>query len=313
MNSISQHDLIKICYLYYKAGKTHEEISAVLGLCRFKISRLLKKARSTGLVSIRINLPADDLTETEVKLEKKFGLKQSIIVKVNEFDDNKPALQIGKAGALYLSSIIHRCNILGVAWGRSLSYVVDNIGPVDMKDLIVVQITGGMGAIEGTDAIALTMAFAQKLSAKAYIIQAPVIVRDRANRDAFLKEKQVREASEMARKADTAVFGIGLPSEDGLLSRAGFLTKKNSAALEKAGAVGAICGRFFDIDGLPCRNELDDRIIGLNLDEFRKIQHKVAIAFTPRKVKAILAAMRGRYLDVLITDEKTALDLLNRS
>jgi DNA-binding transcriptional regulator LsrR (DeoR family) len=58
---------------------------------------------------------------------------------------------------------------------------------------------------------------------------------------------------------------------------------------------------------------LDDRIIGLNLDEFRKIQHKVAIAFTPRKVKAILAAMRGRYLDVLITDEKTAVDLLNRS
>jgi DNA-binding transcriptional regulator LsrR (DeoR family) len=313
MNSISQHDLTKICYLYYKEGQTQEEISSVFGLSRFKISRLLKKARGTGLVSIQINLPADDLTEIEVKLAKKFHLKQSIVVKVNEFDDKTPALQIGEAGALYLSNIIHRCNILGVAWGRSLSYVVHNIRPVEVKGLIVVQITGGMGAIEGTDAIALTMAFAQKLSAKAYIIQAPVIVRDRANRDAFLKEKQVREASEIARKADVAIFGIGLPSEDGLLSRAGFLTKKNSAALEKAGAVGAICGRFFDIDGLPCRNELDDRIIGLNLDEFRKIQHKVAIAFTPRKVKAILAAMRGRYLDVLITDEKTALDLLNRS
>ncbi len=69
----------------------------------------------------------------------------------------------------------------------------------------MVQITSGMVAIEGTDAIELTMAFAQKLGAKAYIIQAPVIVRDRANRDAFLKEKQVREASKMARKADGRV------------------------------------------------------------------------------------------------------------
>jgi len=313
MNSISQHDLTKICYLYYKEGQTQEEIAFVFGLSRFKISRLLKKARNTGLVSIKINFPADDLTETEVELAKKFRLKEAITVKTNEYDDKMPAAQIGEAGALYLSNLIRRCKILGVAWGRSISHVVHSIKAVEAKDLTVVQITGGMGAIEGTDANALTMELGQKLGAKAHVIQAPVIVRNRVIRDTFLKEEQIRKAIAIAKKADAAIFGIGLPGEDGLLSRAGLLTKKNSAALKKSGAVGAICGRFFDIDGLPCRIELDDRIIGLNLDEIKQISHKVAIAFGPRKMAALLAALRGRYLDVIITDEKTALELLNRS
>ncbi|UCE55892.1 MAG: hypothetical protein JSV31_10725, partial [Desulfobacterales bacterium] len=109
----------------------------------------------------------------------------------------------------------------------------------EANDLTVVQMTGGMGAIAGTDANALTMALGQKL--------------------------------------------------------------------------GAICGRFFDISGQKCTNELDDQIIGLNLNELKKINHKVAIAFGPEKVKAILGAMRGHFLDVLITDDKTANALLEIS
>jgi len=104
-----------------------------------------------------------------------------------------------------------------------------------------------------------------------------------------------------------------LPSEDGLLSRAGFLTKKSITALEKAGAVGAICGRFFDINGQKCINELDNQIIGLNLNELKRINHKVAIAFGLKKVNAIFGALQGQLLDVLITDDKTASALLGIS
>ncbi len=313
MNSISQHNLIKICYLYYFEGRTQQEISSAFGISRFKVSRLLKKARQDGLVTVQINGPNGDLTEKEIKLAQKYGIKQAMVVKTQKYNDKSHLSQIGEAGAHYLSSIIDRCRVVGVAWGRSVSYVVQNVEPADAKDLTVVQMTGGMGAIAGTDANALTMALGQKLRAKAHVIQAPVIVGDRTIRDALLKEKQIHEAIALAKKADAAIFGIGLPSEDGLLSRAGFLTKKSITALEKAGAVGAICGRFFDINGQKCINELDNQIIGLNLNELKRINHKVAIAFGLKKVNAIFGALQGQLLDVLITDDKTASALLGIS
>ena len=310
MSSITQHELIKICYLYYVEEQTQQEISALFGLSRFKVSRLLKKAKEKGLVNVQINVPSGDLTEMEVRIAKQYGLEQVIIVKVQEYDDKALSRQIGEAGARYLSAIIHRCRVLGVAWGRSVSSVIKNIESAEVDNLTVVQMTGGMGAIEGTDTNALTMALGQKLGAKSHVIQAPVIVRDRKIRDTLLKEKQIHEAISMAKRADAAIFGIGLPSEDGLLSRAGFLTPEKSAALERDGAVGAICGRFFNAAGKKCSSLLDDQIIGLNLDELKRIKHKVAIAFGPYKTRAIMGALKGSLLNVLITDEETAKEIL---
>jgi DNA-binding transcriptional regulator LsrR (DeoR family) len=313
MTHIDPHNLIKICYLYYSEGYTQQEISSVLGISRFKVSRLLKKARQDGLVTVQINGPDDNLVEKEIKLAQKFRIKLAVVVRPQKYNDKSRISLIGEAGARYLSSIIDRCRVLGVAWGRSVSYVVQNVAPADAKDVTVVQMTGGMGAIEGTDAIALTMALGQKLGAKAHVIQAPVIVGDRTIRDTLLREKQIHDAIALARKADAAIFGIGLPSEDGLLSRAGFLTQKSIKELEEIGAVGAICGRFFDLNGEKCINELDDQIIGLNLNELKKINHKVAIAFGLKKVNAICGALQGQLLDVLITDDKTANALLRLS
>jgi deoxyribonucleoside regulator len=77
--------------------------------------------------------------------------------------------------------------------------------------------------------------------------------------------------------------------------------------------VGAICGRFFDANGRECWNELDDRTIGLNLDELRKIKHKIGIGVGEEKVDGIFGALKGRLLDVLVTDEDTATRLLAKS
>jgi deoxyribonucleoside regulator len=74
--------------------------------------------------------------------------------------------------------------------------------------------------------------------------------------------------------------------------------------------VGQICGRSFNAAGQNCCDELDDRTIGLNLNELRSIKHKICIAFGPEKVEAILGAFKGRLLNVLVTDENTAVRLL---
>jgi len=310
---VDERDLLRICYLYYREEKTQEEISSLFGLSRFKVNRLLKEARNKGLVTIHIHDPLEKLTELEFKLTREFGLKGSIVVKENRFSEKTAQEQVGEAGAEYLTHVIDGFRVLGVSWGRTLYHVVRNVKPLEARDLTVVQISGGLGTIEGTDTNILTLMLSQKFGGRAYVIQAPVIVKNRLIKESLLGESKIREALDRAKRSDGVILGIGAVDKGGGLWRAGFLDQKDEVRLKKAGAVGAMGGRFYNVYGETCFNDLDDRIIGLTLDELRKIKHKIGIASGSEKIDAILGALRGKLLDMFITDEKTAEGLLAHS
>jgi deoxyribonucleoside regulator len=310
MREFNKRDIFKISYLYYQEEMTQEEISNLFGVSRFKISRTLKEARRKGYVTIKINYPEDVLTDIEIKLANKFSFEQAIVVRINKFNETSAADQVARAAANYLRQIVGLYRIFGVTWGRTVSRVVTNLEPIDVSKLTLVQIGGGLGTIEGTDNNMLTMMLGQKLGAKALVIPAPVIVRNGSIRDTLFKENKIRETLKIARQADLVLFGVGIIGKDGLLWQSGFLEDGDTVKLKKTGAVGQICGRSFNAEGQNCWDELDDRTIGLNLDELRQIKHKICIAFGREKVEAILGAIRGRLLNVLVTDEKTAVRLL---
>ena len=310
MRAISDRDILKICYLYYKEEKTQDEISKLWGLSRFKISRTLKEARRRGLVTITIHDPNMELVQAETELAKNSSLQQTIVVKINEFSGESMLDQVGKAAASYLRDILPNYRTLGVTWGNTVYHVVHHLEPVRVKDLVLVQIGGGLGTIEGMDNNTLTMTLGQKLGANAHVIPAPVIVRNREIRDTLFKEKKIQETLAIARKADLVLFGLGIIGPDGLLWKSGFLAKADAAKLKASGAVGAVCGRFFDASGKQCWNDVDDRTIGLNLDEFRRIKHKICVVTGKEKSEIIRAALKGKLLDVLITDDATAAGLL---
>jgi DNA-binding transcriptional regulator LsrR (DeoR family) len=78
------------------------------------------------------------------------------------------------------------------------------------------------------------------------------------------------------------------------------------------GAVGDLAGRFFDRDGQPVDDEWNQRVVGLTLEQISRIPTRVVAAGGQEKVEAILAAIRGRLVSVLITDEHVASALLER-
>jgi DNA-binding transcriptional regulator LsrR (DeoR family) len=310
MRGIGRRDIIEISYLYYNEKKTQEEIATLLSISRFKVGRILKKAVEEGIVSITINDPMSNLIEMEIELAKKFGLKKSIVVRTVAYNGETPFDQIGKAGARYLSRIATGYKILGVTWGRTLRHMINNMNAMDAGELTIIQLSGGMGTIEGTDTNMLTMMLGQKLGAKPLFLQSPVVVKDKHTKNALLQEKSVAEILGIARTTDLALVGIGLLDRQGLLWQAGMMEERDYTVLKKAGAVGAICGRCFDINGTPCVSDWDDRVIGLTLKELKRIKHKVGIAFGMEKLNGIIGALNGRYLDVLITDEDIANSLL---
>ena len=158
-----ERDIIKICYLFYNEGLSQIEIGTKMEMSRWKVGRVIKDARERGLITITINHPQADLTETEIKIAKKFGLKQAVVVDINEFSGNSPLDQLGAAGAQYLASIVHRYRILGVTWGLTMSHVAKFLPKIEPVRLELAQIGGGIGTIEGTDNPALTTMLGQKM------------------------------------------------------------------------------------------------------------------------------------------------------
>lgn len=310
MYNISTRDIIKVCFLYYEENRTKQEISKIMEISRFKVGRLLSQAKKEGIISIHIHDPLDDIAELEIKLAKKFSLKEAVIVSSSEILGKSESEQIGRSGAQYLSRVISGIKILSVAWGITLRHLVENMEKIEAKDLTVVTLSGSIGSIGGTDTNMLTMMLSEKLSARPLLLQAPLLVRDKKTRHAFLKEKNIAETLSIAKSADMTLLGIGLASKKGSLHKVGLLKGMDYQKMVNNGAVGAICGRFYDIDGNPCITDWDSRVIGPTLEELCKIKHKVAIAGGGAKKDAIIGALKGRYLDVLITDENTARSLL---
>ncbi len=128
-----------------------------------------------------------------------------------------------------------------------------------------------------------------------------------------MRDRSIYSAFEVARSAQLAIMGIGKVSSSATVVRAGFISAVQMDELRTKGAVGDISGRFFDIAGKPVVTELDERIIALSLGDLQTISPVVAVAGGDDKVEAILGALRGRYLDVLIVDEETAGQVLKRS
>jgi DNA-binding transcriptional regulator LsrR (DeoR family) len=104
-----------------------------------------------------------------------------------------------------------------------------------------------------------------------------------------------------------ALVGIGSVKPSRLLASSGNVFEAGElAVLRERGAVGDLCLRFFDASGKAVVTELDDRVIGMELLQLRRAARSVGVAGGGRKFTAILGALRGRWINVLITDRRTA-------
>ena len=109
-----------------------------------------------------------------------------------------------------------------------------------------------------------------------------------------------------------AIAGIGsLPPSPLLRASGNAADLADQDRLHAAGAVGDVCQRFFDSDGKHVPSALDDRVVGIDADTLREIPRRVGIAGGESKHKAISAAIKGSWVNVLITDTGTASALLN--
>lgn len=315
MNHLSLKSLmLRSCYLYYIDGMDIQDISKLLGISRFKVSRYISKAREDGLISLHINDPDIDFEAQAIQVEQAFKLHRVIVVPVTanaNRDEQRQA--IGRGGAVIFENLDRDCN-LAITWGRTMAYLIKEMAPGASTIKNVVELAGSVGKItKEVSAHAVSTTAAEKLNAACIQLPAPIIVESSATAEILMKEPSIQQTLSMASECDLAISGVGpVRDTDSSLHRAGYLSEQDLLSLEQSGAVGSILGRFFDKEGNECDTPFKDRVIALDLTEYKKIPERILCAGGMHKVDAIFALARNGVITSLVTDSETAMILLEK-
>ena len=190
--------------------------------------------------------------------------------------------------------------------------MVDAIHSQDFHNSHVVQLIGGLGKPESeAHATYILRRLVEKTGAQLSILNVPGIVDNTVVKTALMSDSHLREVFDMFTKIDVAFVGVGTPTPDSVVMRDGtILTNDQLNLLLKMGAVGDICLRFFDEKGNVIHSEIDERVLGITIEQLSRSERVVGVTGGPLKHKSIKAALLGKLINVLITDHLSAKRLL---
>jgi DNA-binding transcriptional regulator LsrR (DeoR family) len=290
--------------MYHERGIKQPQIAAELHLSQPRVSRLLKQAVDLGVVRTTVTLPPGVYTDLEDQLQYKYGLRDVVVVDADGTDGEVlPAL--GAAAAQYLDATLIGGEVLGISsWSETLIATVDSM-KVKTASVVeeVVQLTGGVGSPQvQVQATRLTSNLAQLTGASPIFMPAPGFVASAAIHRALMDEPSIAEVAAVWKRLTMVLVGIGSLEPSPLLRRSGnAIAEAEQQQLRQLGAVGDVCHRFFDENGQRV-TKFDQRVVGIGASDLRAIDRRVAIAGGERKFSSIRAALRGGWINVLITD-----------
>lgn len=295
----------RAAWYYYMENYTQQNISDLLGVSRAKVISLLERARQNGVIQFRIRQEGDRRIQMEQKLTDRFGLKDVFTVpgagtlaNLNE--------SIAQAAAMYIIRRLGEDDFLNVGYGDTTSRVLNYLAMAAEKPLNVVSLTGGVSYY-------LPNANSNVFNARLHLIPSPLLLSSPDLREVMRQEPVVEEIYRMIPLSHMSVVGIGSMSDQATIVKNGIFNGNDFTVLKLQGAVGDILSHFMDKNGDLVAMDQEDRLMSTRLEDLRKLENVVGVAGGPSKLDAILAALRGGYLDVLITDEETARSLLEQS
>lgn len=311
MNWEEERLLYRIAKLYYDEDYTQAEISKELGIYRTTIGRMLKKARERGIVKIQIQSNSYKLYDLEDKITKYFGMKEVIIVPTfSKQSDHDMKNDINSACYKLLDRIIKDNDVIGLAWGKTLGDMVHKIDQLAPKEVECVPLVGGPGGMNTDYHVnAITLRMANAFQGRSHFIDSAAIYQSKETAEEVLNSEFMRNILGLWEKLTVAIVGIGAPFNSSNMVWSGFLGDKEQEELKKHNAIGDVCSRFYTSEGEVINSFLSERTIAIQLEKLRKLRYSVGIAYSKEKVQSIIGAMKGKFINTLVTDEETALEI----
>jgi deoxyribonucleoside regulator len=305
--------IIEAAKLYYLLDYNQHEIAQILGVSRPTVSRFLQLAKSEGIVEINIKDPTENVENLSTQLEQKFNLKKAVVVSIPQFEDHIIKNYLGEKTAEYLHEIVKDYDIIGVTWGTTLYHVAIELKQKFVKDVMVVQLKGGVSHSEtNTYASEILYLFGKAFNTTPLHLPLPAIVDQAVVKQAMEADRHIGKILDLGKQANIAIFTTGNVNPDSLLFQLGYFTESDLKTLNGK-AVGDICSRFFDENGKICNESLNERTLGINLDDLKRKEYSILVAGGPNKIAGIFGALKGRFANVLVTDQFTAQFLLDKN
>jgi len=303
----------KVCRMHYLMNMSKKEIAGKVGISRFRVSRIIQQAREDGIVTIHIRESHPTSSKIEEQLEQRFSLKYAVVVEPPEYSYDMIMRSIGTSAAEQLLNLLDNGDIFGMTWGATVNEVVKSLPQKVERKIEVVQITGGLEQVAiDVNAMDIVRRIAQIFDAPSHVLFAPAFVNTKAAHDALMANPGVRKTVEMFDQVNVAISGIGAFSVQltSNLLMSGNLSKQDVEELREQHAVGDVFGHFYDKDGNICDTSLEERFMGIDIAQLRNVKYSIGVAGSKHKSRAILGALRGGLINILVTDNLTACEIL---
>ncbi|MUK87627.1 sugar-binding transcriptional regulator [Ornithinibacillus sp. L9] len=304
--------LLKVAKLYYFEGWTQTEIAKKVNKSRPIISKLLKQAKEKKIVEIYIKDGSVHTVQLERMIEKEYGLKEAIVVSTSNSGPEMVIRKLGKAAADYITKKLDQIESVGISWGKSVHAVVEAIKFQEKKHIHLTPLIGGMGQeYVHYHSNHLTFQMAQKLNTTSAYLYAPAMVENEDLRNHIIHSKDVCDVLTKGKQVDLAIVGVGNPNVGSTLTEMGYLSESDQQSLLESGAIGDINSNFYDQNGEAVIHSLNERTIGINLQDMKDIPEVIAIVSGAHKVQALHVALKREYVTTVVLDDSTAIALTN--
>lgn len=302
---------LRVAKKYFEYRMDRKDIAREEGISNPTITRMLQKAIDMGYVKITVEFPVLSNEQLAEELKAAYGLKEVFLSAV-VVDDKESILQdVCKAAAEALPRYIQSDTVVGTAWGNTMKCLAAYVPELPVKNIKIIQLNGRcskmampVGADDMVDALV------RQTGGEGYIIPAPAVLDDPEVARLLRQDSGVKEILELVRSCSTVIFSLGRITEDCIMYRAGYLNGGVFERLKENGAVGDIASNYYDADGRMADFELEQRKLGITLEELKQIPCKIGVVSGCEKAQSLHAALKGGYIDVLYADERLGQALL---
>ncbi len=313
MSVLKKTMLARIAWLYYINKKTQEQIASIYNISRPSVQRYLNQALNSKIVITRINHKnINECMELSEQLTDRFNLKLCDIAPSHPNDTQKEIISnLGEVGAQIMERFIRNSKPITIALGSgsTLQECIDRIDSFNRPEHNITSLAG-MTTPEGTPSkFDLVTSFAQKTRSRRYYLPAPLVLPSSKERSNLQSLSIYRVVESLGLNADVTFVSISPLLNDSPFRREGFIDKDELNKLKEKGACGEILGQVFDEKGLLIQSAFNERLAGVRINPPTK-RLIVGISGSPAKHLPLLASLRGKWINGLVTDEQTARYLL---
>ena len=294
--------MVKAAWYYYFENMTQQAIADRLSISRMRVIKLLEAARQNGIIQFRLRSDGVGMAEQSRALMEKYHLKDVFLIPSAE-EEATTNESIARAGAMYIADRLGDNACINVGYGDTLSRTLNHLATMVETPVTCISLTGGVSPY-------LPNTRSNVFNARLYLMPAPLLASSPEMASAMRGESSVSEIFDMAELSSFTLVGIGSIHDSATVVKSGVLSRNDLFYLRMHNAVGDILCHFFDRDGQLLQTPIEDKLISTPLSRLKALRNVVGLAAGAQKADAIHAALRGGYLDVLVTDEATASLLL---